>query len=149
MHKKADAERSIRHLALEWMSETGYEQKPGHYPSFGAFATWLEAKHFGHYLNFRSSVDARFEAEGCFESEIRNYWRWLASAREAWPRSPRFAVIKNSRSQSVRNESAGPADNGRGVTTSATGRRPSFLLLLLVEGCIERLGGIGEFLSVV
>jgi hypothetical protein len=59
------------------------------------------------------------------------------------------AVIKNSRSQSVRNESAGPADNGRGVTTSATGRRPSFLLLLLVEGCIERLGGIGEFLSVV
>ncbi|MBP1062663.1 hypothetical protein JOE51_004130 [Bradyrhizobium japonicum] len=45
MHRKADAERTIRHFALEWMKETGYEQKPGHYPSFPAFKSWLESKH--------------------------------------------------------------------------------------------------------
>ncbi|GEC59464.1 hypothetical protein ABIF38_002875 [Bradyrhizobium japonicum] len=75
MHKKADAERMIRHLALEWMGETGYEQKQGHYPSFSAFTTWLERKHYSHYLKFRSRVSPRFEAEGWFESEIRDYWR--------------------------------------------------------------------------
>lgn len=75
MHKKADAERAIRDLALEWMRDTDYQQKPGHYPSFGSFTTWLESKHYSHYLNFRSRVGARSEAEGWFESEIRNYWR--------------------------------------------------------------------------
>lgn len=75
MHKKADAESKIRHLALEWMHESGYRQQQGHYPSFGAFTTWLEGKHYSHYLNFRSRVGARSEAEGWFESEIRDYWR--------------------------------------------------------------------------
>jgi hypothetical protein len=76
MHKKAEAENAIRRLALEWMSETGYEQKPGHYPSFGAFTTWLEAKHYSGYLKFRSrGASPRFEAEGWFEAEIRDYWR--------------------------------------------------------------------------
>jgi hypothetical protein len=28
VHKKADAERVIRHLALEWMHETNYQQQP-------------------------------------------------------------------------------------------------------------------------
>ena len=75
MQKKADAERAVRHLAIEWMHETGYEQKPGHYPSFGAFRTWLESKHYSLYLNFRSRVGARNEAEGWFEDEIRKHWR--------------------------------------------------------------------------
>jgi hypothetical protein len=75
MHTRAEAEKVIRDLALKWMDETGYEQKPGHYPSFGSFTSWLEAKHHSQYLNFRSRVGARYEAEGWFESEIRNYWR--------------------------------------------------------------------------
>jgi hypothetical protein len=75
MHKKVEAERAIRHLALEWVHETGFEQKPGHYPSFGAFTTWLESRHLSHYLKFRSRVTPRFEAEGWFEAEIRDYWR--------------------------------------------------------------------------
>ena len=75
MYKKAEAERMIRHFALEWMGESGYEQKPGHYPSFGSFATWLERKHYSGYLNFRSRVNPRSEAEGWFESEINNHWR--------------------------------------------------------------------------
>ncbi|MHC1947307.1 hypothetical protein IF803_23280 [Bradyrhizobium sp. UFLA06-06] len=79
MHKNADAERMIRHLSLEWMHETGYQQQPGHYPSFGAFTTWLEAKHVSHYLRFRSRVDPRYEAEGWLEAEIRDYWRNMRS----------------------------------------------------------------------
>jgi hypothetical protein len=79
MHKKADAEQKIRHLALEWMHETDYRPKPGHYPSFGAFKTWLESKHYSHYLEFRSRSDPRSEAEGWFEAEIRDYWRSMWS----------------------------------------------------------------------
>ncbi|KYK49923.1 hypothetical protein A1D31_39445 [Bradyrhizobium liaoningense] len=79
MHKKADAEQHIRHLALEWMHETDYRPKPGHYPSFGAFKTWLESKHYSHYLLFRSRSDAGAEAEGWFEAEIRDYWRDMRS----------------------------------------------------------------------
>lgn len=75
MHKKAEAEKAIRHLALEWMHETGFKQEPGHYPSFLAFERWLENKHYSHYLEFRSGASSRAEAEGWFESEIREYWR--------------------------------------------------------------------------
>ncbi len=76
MHKKADAERAIRHFALEWMKETGYEQKPGHYPSFPDFKSWLESKHYSGYLRFRSRINnPEAEAEGWFEAEIRDYWR--------------------------------------------------------------------------
>jgi len=75
MHRRAEAEKAIRHLALEWMRETDYRPKPGWYPSFNGFTAWLEGKHMSHYLNFRSRVGARFEAEGWFESEIKKYWR--------------------------------------------------------------------------
>lgn len=75
VEKRAYAKAAIEHLALEWMHETGYEKKPGHYPSFGDFKTWLESKHKSLYLNFRSRVDPRTEAEGWFEAAIDNYWR--------------------------------------------------------------------------
>ncbi len=75
MDTRAEAEEAIRRLALEWMSESGYQPRRGHYPSFGAFTTWLESKHYSHYLNFRSKIDPRHEAEGWFESAIKNYWR--------------------------------------------------------------------------
>jgi hypothetical protein len=65
----------IRHLALEWMHESGYQQQQGRYPSFGDFSTWLEGKHYNHYFNFRSRVGALSEAEGWFESEIKDHWR--------------------------------------------------------------------------
>ena len=75
MHKRTEAERAIRTLALDWMRESVYKLQPGYYPSFSAFTTWLEGKHYSHYLNFRSRVAARSEAEVWFESEIRNYWQ--------------------------------------------------------------------------
>ena len=77
---KAEAERVNRHIATEWMHETGYEPKPGHYPSFYSFQTWLENKGHGQYLNFRSQISPRHLAEGWFEEEIRNYWR-----ARGWP----------------------------------------------------------------
>jgi len=36
MHRRAEAEKAIRHLALKWMRETDYRPKPGWYPSFYA-----------------------------------------------------------------------------------------------------------------
>ena len=71
MVTKAEAETAIRHLAAGWARETGYVVKPGHYPSFSDFRSWLEAKHYSHYLNFRSSADALYVAEGWFEDELR------------------------------------------------------------------------------
>ncbi|BAV45199.1 hypothetical protein MesoLj113a_47180 [Mesorhizobium sp. 113-1-2] len=79
MHKKADAKEAIERLALEWMRETGYQKKAGHYPNFGTFKTWLEGKHFSHYLNFRSNVGTDTEASGWFETEINEYWRMINS----------------------------------------------------------------------
>lgn len=74
MHKRADAELAIRRLALQWMHETGYEPRPGYFPSFSAFTNWLEANNYSRCLRFRSD-SPRSEAEGWFESEIRGYWR--------------------------------------------------------------------------
>lgn len=71
MVPKAEAETAIRHLATEWAHESGYVAKPGHYPSFSDFRFWLNDKHYSHYLNFRSSVDALYVAEGWFEDELK------------------------------------------------------------------------------
>jgi hypothetical protein len=43
MIPRAEAEQKIRYLATKWAHETNYEPKPGWYPSFGAFCTWLDA----------------------------------------------------------------------------------------------------------
>lgn len=75
MMKRKEAEDGIRHLALKWMHETNYQPKPGWYPSFSDFKTWLEVKHHGVYLRFRSQTNSDAEAEGWFESEIRDYWK--------------------------------------------------------------------------
>ena len=74
MHKNVDAEHAIRHLAMEWILESGYQPRQDHYPSFSDITT---SKHLSHYLIFRSRVDARYEAESWFNSEITNYWRAL------------------------------------------------------------------------
>ncbi len=77
---KAEAEKVIRHLAIEWMHETGYEQKVGCYPSFLGFRSWLEDKGYGRYLEFKSQIAPRHIAQGWFEDEIRKYWQ-----ARGWP----------------------------------------------------------------
>jgi hypothetical protein len=74
LHKREEAERAIRGLALDWMDDGGYEPRPGHYPSFRTFTKWLEDRELAHYLSFRSRLNApRAEAEGWFESAIKSY----------------------------------------------------------------------------
>ena len=75
MMKRKEAEDGIRHFSIEWMHETNYCPKPGHYPSFSDFKQWLEKHHRSLYLNFRSQIGAENEAEQWFESEIDRYWR--------------------------------------------------------------------------
>lgn len=73
---KADAETAIRHLAIEWASETGYVRRPGHYPSFSAFRSWLEEKHFSLYLRFRSTGRPSEDvAQDWFEAQLREWHR--------------------------------------------------------------------------
>ena len=75
MVTREEAETAIRHLALEWVGESGFEPKPGHYPSFYGFTTWLERNGHGNYLRFRSRTDPRSEAEGWFESAVKSWSR--------------------------------------------------------------------------
>jgi len=69
--KKADAEKAIRHLAWEWAQETGFVSKPGYYPSFSSFKSWLEANGYRHYLDFRSRCGAEYDAEHWLEDELK------------------------------------------------------------------------------
>jgi hypothetical protein len=75
MIPRAEAEQKIRYLATKWAHETNYEPKPGWYPSFGEFCTWLDANKWDSVLNFRSKVGARHDAEAWFEDEIRRHYR--------------------------------------------------------------------------
>lgn len=79
MMTRKEAEDGIRHLALKWMHETDFRAEPKNYPSFLAFKRWLDDNHHGLHLRFRSQISAEAEAEGWFESEIRNYWRSIES----------------------------------------------------------------------
>ena len=75
MVTRKEAEEAIRHLALEWVGQSGFTPAPGNYASFRNFTTWLEDQGYGHYLKFRSRIDARSEAEGWFESVVKSWSR--------------------------------------------------------------------------
>jgi hypothetical protein len=74
--KKAEAEKVIRHLCHDW----GREMKipiPSTYPdqaSFSAFTAWLEEKGYSRYLDFRSRMSARYDAERWFDEEFGQTW---------------------------------------------------------------------------
>jgi hypothetical protein len=76
--KKNDAERAIRQLSGAWRDERGLPFPAGdpavHY-SFSDFTTWLDEKHYSHYLNFRSVMGPREDAEHWFDQEMRQTWR--------------------------------------------------------------------------
>ncbi|WP_332773298.1 hypothetical protein [Pseudomonas sp. ESBL1] len=73
MMKKSECEPAIRHLARAWANTK--EQPPGWHPCFGEFKSWLQAKGFGHYLNFRSVMPASDVAEQWFDQELGQTWR--------------------------------------------------------------------------
>ena len=74
--KKAEAEKIIRHLCHEWASDRGIPIPSTHpnQASFSAFTTWLGEKGYSRYLDFRSTMSARYDAERWFDEEFGQTW---------------------------------------------------------------------------
>lgn len=74
--KKAEAEKAIRYLCTEWAKEQGipYASPYPKQASFSAFRSWLEAKGYSHYLNFRSVIGPLEDAERWFDQEFKQTW---------------------------------------------------------------------------
>lgn len=73
--KKAEAEQAIRHLCHEWEKAKGVRFGPSDHPSFYEFSSWLSQNHYSHYLNFRSRMGAKYDAEVWFDEEFNQMWR--------------------------------------------------------------------------
>jgi hypothetical protein len=78
--KKAEAESAIRALCREWAEGRGIRPDPNSdplalHPSFSAFTQWVREKGYGHYLNFRSTMGAEYDAEMWFDQEFKQTWR--------------------------------------------------------------------------
>ncbi|WP_374656447.1 hypothetical protein [Dongia sp.] len=76
MMKKDDCEKAIRGLCHDWGREVGIARAAESDPSFSQFKTWLHAKGYSHYLNFRSSISADYDAEQWFIQEFKQGWRY-------------------------------------------------------------------------
>jgi hypothetical protein len=72
--KKSESEQAIRQLCHVWAQECGIPIG-GEQPSWGQFKSWLQTKHYSHYLNFRSSTSADYVAEMWFDEEFKQTWR--------------------------------------------------------------------------
>jgi hypothetical protein len=73
--KKAEAERSIRHLCHQWAEERRLTQQQLECPSFSEFRRWLDEKGYARYLRFRSSMGTIDDAELWFNEEFKQTWR--------------------------------------------------------------------------
>ncbi len=73
MHKKSECEPIIRRLATDWLHTLAEADRE--HPSWSSFKTWLEGKHYSHYLNFRSRMGADYDAEAWFDDELGQNWR--------------------------------------------------------------------------
>jgi hypothetical protein len=71
--KKAECEKAIRHLCGVWKLELSKADLE--HPSFSAFKEWLRANGYSHYLDFRSSVSADYDAEYWFDQEFKQTGR--------------------------------------------------------------------------
>lgn len=74
MKTKAECEDAIRVLIHDWAKERGLNIGIDH-ASFSDFESWLRAKGYSHYLNFRSVRGAREDAESWFDEEMKQPWR--------------------------------------------------------------------------
>jgi len=73
--KKSEAEKAIRHLCHEWAKARGIPNPPSDRPDFRDFKSWLSEKGYSHYLSFRSSISALYDAEAWFDDELNQIWR--------------------------------------------------------------------------
>lgn len=71
---KDDCGRAIRSLCHRWRRDTGQQDTPPEALSFSQFHGWLQQRH-GQYLEFRSVLGPREEAERWFDQEFGQTWR--------------------------------------------------------------------------
>jgi hypothetical protein len=71
--KKAECEKSIRHLCHQWAE--GLSDVEREHPSFSAFKTWLSQNHYSLYHNFWSTTGPDYDAEMWFDEEFKLTWR--------------------------------------------------------------------------
>lgn len=73
--KKDDAKAGIEELCYRWAEEKGIPVPSIEQPSFSEFKTWLMAKGYGHYLDFRSMAGPGYDAEHWFDKVFGQTWR--------------------------------------------------------------------------
>lgn len=71
--KKGECEKAIRGLCHEWAANLMPQQLE--HPNFSVFKTWLSANGYSHYLDFRSTAGADYDAEQWFDQELKQTWR--------------------------------------------------------------------------
>jgi len=71
--KKPDYEKAIRAICHQWRAAEDLSEAQLAHPSFSDFKSWMLAKGYGSYLEFRSTQDA--DAELWFDQEFKQTWR--------------------------------------------------------------------------
>ena len=72
---KAEAETAIRELSRAWAAGNGIKLPSANLVSFSEFKSWLSANGYSHYLRFRSTMGADYDAELWFDEEMKQAWR--------------------------------------------------------------------------
>ena len=75
MIMKPEAEKCIRHLCHEWQRAEQPTAAQLEHPSYSEFKTWLGAKGYAHYLDFRSVGGSDYAAGRWLDEEFRQMWR--------------------------------------------------------------------------
>ena len=73
--KKEDCEKAVRSLCHEWPNAIGLSGAKLKHPSFTDFKSWLNARGYSHYLDFRSVRGPEEDAEMWFDEEFKQTWR--------------------------------------------------------------------------
>lgn len=72
--KKEECEKALRNLCHQWRKESGLEGTAAQELSFEAYYSWVQQR-YSNYLDFRSTVSVRYDAEMWFDQEFKQTWR--------------------------------------------------------------------------
>lgn len=73
--KKKECEKAIRALCSQYARARGIKMDAASEPIFSDFVSWLRDAGYGQYLEFRSAMGARYDAEMWFDDEFKQNWR--------------------------------------------------------------------------
>jgi len=71
--KRPECQAAIRRLTRDWAA--GQDRPVGWNPSFVEFVDWLKETGNSQFLEFRSTMGARNDAEQWFDQELGQTWR--------------------------------------------------------------------------